>query len=63
MQNPMSCLVLDESKVESGVADNVKETGLINQAVCDLLFWPAHYHISTLIERISQEIYVQTYTR
>ena len=58
MLNPMPCLVLDESKVEGGMADNVKEAGLVNQAVCDLLFWPAraHYHISTLIERISQEI-------
>ena len=41
----MACLVPDESKVESGVCHDVKEAGLVNQAVRNLLLWPDPYTI------------------
>ena len=35
----MACLVFDEAKVEGCVRHNVKEAGLVNQAIGNLLFW------------------------
>ena len=46
MNSKPKYLVPDEAKVEGCVRHNIKEAGLVNQAIGNLLLWTGHKNMS-----------------